>query len=92
MGHTETVAPVEQLLTQEVSVIDISVHFGRTACEVDSQHVGVAHWIDLGVPGDRNHRLRIFCTTLEAAETLAEAFVKCGAKRVHRQVDAGGRQ
>ena len=68
-------------------MFDFSVHFGRTACEVGSQHVGVAHWVDLGVPGDRNHRLRIFCTTPEAAEALAAAFVLCGAKRVTRQVD-----
>ena len=68
-------------------MIDISVHFGRTPCEVGSQHVGVAHWVDLGVLGDRNHSLRIFCITPEAAEALADAFVRCGAKRVHRQVD-----
>lgn len=69
-------------------MIDIAVHFGRTPCEVDCQHVGVAHWTDLGVPGDRNHSLRIFCTTREAAEALAEAFVICGARRVNHQVDA----
>lgn len=68
-------------------MIDIAVHFARTPSEVDSQHVGVAHWVDLGVLGDRNHRLRIFCTTPEAAEALADAFVKCGARRVNRQVD-----
>jgi hypothetical protein len=69
-------------------VIDIAIHFGRTASEVDSQHVGVAHWVDLGAVGDRNHRLRIFCTTREAAEALAEAFVKCGANRVSSQLEA----
>jgi hypothetical protein len=68
-------------------MFDIAVHFGRTPSEVDSQHVGVAHWVDLGILGDRNHRLRIFCTTHAAAEALAEAFVKCGAKRVNRQVE-----
>ena len=69
-------------------MIDIAIHFGRTASEVDSQHVGVAHWVDLGAVGDRNHRLRIFCTTREAAEALAEAFVKCGANRVSSQLEA----
>jgi hypothetical protein len=48
----------------------------------------VAHWVDLGVLGDRNHRLRIFCTTAQAAEALCRAFVTCGARRVNRQVDA----
>jgi hypothetical protein len=69
-------------------VIDIAVHFGKTPSEVDTQHVGVAHWVDLGVLGDRNHRLRIFCTTAQAAEALCRAFVTCGARRVNRQVDA----
>jgi hypothetical protein len=69
-------------------VIDIAVHFGKTPSEVDSQHVGVAHWVDLGVLGDRNHRLRIFCTTHDGAEALAEAFVKCGARRVNHQLEA----
>ena len=69
-------------------MIDIAVHFGKTASEVDSQHVGVAHWVDVGAVGDKNHRLRIFCTTHDSAEALTEAFVKCGARRVTRQVDA----
>jgi hypothetical protein len=69
-------------------VIDIAVHFGKTPSEVDTQHVGVAHWVDLGVSGDRNHRLRIFCTTAEAAEVLTAAFVRCGARRVNHQIDA----
>jgi uncharacterized protein YaeQ len=69
-------------------MIDIAVHFGRTPSEVDTQHVGVAHWVDLGVSGDRNHRLRIFCTTAEAAEVLTAAFVRCGARRVNHQIDA----
>lgn len=60
---------------------------GRTPCEVGSQHVGVAHWVDLGVPGDRDHSVRIFCATPEAAEGLAAAFVKCGPQRVNRQED-----
>jgi hypothetical protein len=68
-------------------VIETNVHFGRTRCEVDCQHVGVAHWVDLGAVGDKNHRLRIFCTTHDGAEALAEAFVKCGAKRVNRQLE-----
>jgi hypothetical protein len=68
-------------------VIETNVHFGRTRCEVDSQHVGVAPRVDLGAVGDKN-RLSIFCTTREAAEALAEAFVKCGAKRVSRQLEA----
>ena len=69
-------------------VFQTNVHFGRTRCEVDSQHAGVAHWVDLGAVGDKNHRLRIFCTTHDAAEALAEAFVRCGAKRVSRQLEA----
>lgn len=69
-------------------MIDIAVHFGKTPSEVDTQHVGVAHWVDLGVSGDRNHRLRIFCTTAEAAEVLTAAFVRCGARRVNHQIDA----
>jgi hypothetical protein len=69
-------------------MIDIAVHFGRTPSEVDTQHVGVAHWVDLGVLGDRNHRLRIFCTTAEAADALTEAFIRCGARRVNHQIDA----
>ena len=50
--------------------------------------MGVAHWVDLGVLSDRNHSLRIFCTTAEAAEALCRAFVTCGAKRVNHEIDA----
>jgi hypothetical protein len=35
-------------------------------------------------------KVRIFCIDHESAERLAQAFERCGAKRVSRQVDLKG--
>ena len=70
-------------------MIEVTVHLGRADARVEIAHIGTVHWVNLcGAPNGPTNGVRIFCSTPEAAEALAEAFVTCGARRVNRQVDA----
>ena len=69
-------------------MIEASVYFGSsTKASVESTHIGTNHWITLWPTNSPSDKLRVFCTTHESAEALAEAFVQCGALRVNHQVD-----
>jgi hypothetical protein len=75
-------------------VIDVAIHFGRTQARVELERSGSICWVTLWPVTERleavtstTSKVRIFCTTHAAAEVLAEAFVKCGARRVSREVD-----
>ena len=74
-------------------MIDVAIHFGRTQARVELERSGSICWVTLW-PSERleavtstTSKVRIFCTTHAAAEGLAEAFVKCGARRVSREVE-----
>ena len=70
-------------------MVEVTIHFGRADAKVESEHVGVAHWVNLwATQNGPANGVRIFCTTPEAAEALAEAFVRCGARRINRQWEA----
>ena len=70
-------------------MVEVTIHFGRADARVESEHIGRSHWVNLwATPNGPTNGVRIFCTTPEAAEVLAAAFVRCGARRVHRQVDS----
>jgi hypothetical protein len=69
-------------------VIEATVYFGSTQASVESTHIGINHWVSLWPTNNPSDKLRIFCTCHDGAEALAEAFVKCGARRVSREVDA----
>jgi hypothetical protein len=75
-------------------VIDVAIHFGRTQARVELERSGSICWVTLW-PTERleavsstTSKIRIFCTTHDAAERLAQAFERCGAKRVSRQLEA----
>ena len=70
-------------------MVEVTIHFGRADSRVQCEHIrGTVHWVNLWArPNEPTNGVRIFCSTPEAAEALAEAFVKCGARRVNRQVD-----
>jgi hypothetical protein len=74
-------------------VIDVAIHFGRTEARVECERSGSVHWVTLW-PTEHleavtvtTSKVRIFCVTHDAAEALAEAFVKWGARRVSREVE-----
>jgi hypothetical protein len=68
-------------------VVEVAIHFGRADARVESEHIGTAHCVNLwAAQNGPTNGVRIFCTTPEAAEALAEAFVKCGARRVNRDL------
>ena len=70
-------------------MIEVTVHFGRADARVESEHIGTAHWVKLwATPNGPSNGVRIFCVDRDSAEGLASAFVRCGARRVHRQVDS----
>ena len=72
------------------SVVEVTIHFGRADARVEIAHIGTVHWVNLWTrPNEPSNGVRIFCTTPEAAEALAEAFVTCGARRVNPADMAG---
>jgi hypothetical protein len=74
-------------------VFDLAIHFGRTEARVECERSGSVYWVTLWptehleAVSSTTSKVRIFCITHDAAEALAEAFVKCGARRVSREVE-----
>lgn len=69
-------------------MVEVIVNFGRADARVESEHVGAAHWVNLWTTQNGpTGGVRIFCVDYESAETLAAALVRCGARRVCRQVE-----
>jgi hypothetical protein len=75
-------------------VIDVAIHFGRTEARVQLEWSGSICFVTLW-PTERleavtakTSKVRIFCIDHDSAEALTQAFVRCGAKRVSRQLEA----
>jgi hypothetical protein len=66
------------------------VIFLRIQARVECERSGLVYWVTLWptehleAVTSMTSKVRMFCTTPEAAE----AFVKCGAKRVNQQLEA----
>ena len=71
------------------SVVEVTIHFGRANARVESAHIGRVHWVNLwAIQNSPTNGVRVFCVDRDSAEGLAAAFVRCGAVRVRRLVDA----
>ena len=75
-------------------MIDVAIHFGRTEARVECERSGSVYWVTLWptehleAVTSTTSKVRIFCIDRAGAEALTQAFVKCGAKRVSRQLEA----
>ena len=75
-------------------MIDVAIHFGRTEARVECERSGSVYWVTLWptkaleAVSSTTSKVRIFCIDHESAERLAQAFERCGAKRVSRQLEA----
>lgn len=70
-------------------VVEVTIHFGRADARVESEHIGQVHFVNLwATQNGPTGGVRVFCVDRDSGETLAQAFERCGAKRVNRQVDA----
>jgi hypothetical protein len=69
-------------------MLDVAIHFGRTEARVEVERSGSVSWVTLWPTEHWTSKVRIFCIDHESAERLAQAFERCGAKRVSRQLEA----